>query len=524
MRFLPAGVCAALLLTACTTDGGSSAGSDPNASPTASPTTSPTEITLSDDQALEPVGDPGTSAVQGGGFPDVGRPVAHLTDVRAAEHEGFDRVVLEFEGDRVPSYRVSYVEPPVTQDASGRPVEIEGDAFLEVRTTPASTVDLSGERPEQIYEGADRIEPAGGTVVTEVVQTGDFEANMAWTVGLTDRTPYGVAVFQDPPRLVVDVRHPSEDGAGTLQPIGDGDTAESIATGDGPLVALTDVRLGAHEGFDRIVFEVAGEGEAGWRVGYTDDPRAQGSGAPVEVPGEAVLGITLTNLALPGDAPEGVQPWDGPDQQEIAGATVLDTLVEDTLFEGHYTFFAGVDRERPFAVGALTSPQRIVVDILAEEPAAPVALSQRCESPAGFAISYPESWSVNSGETVPACTRFAPEPFTVPAGTDARVGAVTASVEPVPFDRVAGSGPDEVQSRTETTVGGRTAVRIERVSSGEGLWPEGVRTTSYVVDLGEGDDGPSTLVVNTVGLPQFDYARNVRVLDRMVETLEFTEG
>ncbi|MGY2075984.1 AMIN-like domain-containing (lipo)protein [Blastococcus sp. SYSU DS0828] len=525
MRFLPAGVCAALLLTACTADGGSSDGgsSDGDAAATASPTASPTTTALSDDQAVEPVGDPGTAAVQGGGFPDADRPVAHLADVRAAGHDGFDRVVLEFEGDRVPSYRVSYVEPPVTQDASGRPVEIEGNAFLELRTSPASTVDLSGERPEQVYEGPERIEPTGGSVVTEVVQTGDFEANMAWTVGLQERVSFGVATLADPLRLVVDVRHPSDEEPGTLQPVGDGDTAESIAAGDGPLVALTDVRLGAHEGFDRLVFELAGEGEAGWRVGYTDEPRAQGSGAPVEVPGDAVLGITLTNIALPFDAPEGVQPWEGPDQQAIAGATVLDTLVEDTLFEGHYTFFAGVDRERPFAVGLLNSPQRIVVDILAEEPAAPVALSQRCESPAGFALSYPESWAVNPGDTVPACTRFAPDPFTVPPGTDARVGAVTASVEPAPFDRVANPAGAEELSRTDTTVGGRTAVRVERVSSGEGLWPEGVRTTSYVVDLGEGEDGPRTLVVNTVGLPQFDYARNVRVLDRMVETLELTE-
>ncbi|WP_324277184.1 AMIN-like domain-containing (lipo)protein [Blastococcus brunescens] len=70
-------------------------------------------------------------------------------------------------------------------------------------------------------------------------------------------------------------------------------------------MTLTDVSLGGHDGFDRIVFELAGEGEAGWRVGYVDQPRAQGSGAPVPVPGAAALEITLTNVALPGDAPEG---------------------------------------------------------------------------------------------------------------------------------------------------------------------------------------------------------------------------
>ena len=311
------------------------------------------------------------------------------------------------------------------------------------------------------------------------------------------------------------------DGDQPVEPIAVGDVDESAAEGTGPPVTLTDVRLGAHDGFDRIVFELAGEGQAGWQIGFTGAPRSQGSGLPVDVPGHAVLGITLTNIALPGDGPPGVQPWEGPDRQRVEGSEVLDTLVSDALFEGRHTFFAGLDQQRPFAVGQLTSPQRIVVDLLDEEPTSTTELSQRCESPAGFAISYPEGWAVNSGETVPACTRFAPESFSVPPATDARIGSVTASVETIPFDRVASGGTAEPDSRQETTVDGRRAVRIQRVTAGEGLYPPGIRMTSYVVELEPGDDDePRTLVVDTLGLPQFDYARNVRTLDRMVETID----
>lgn len=314
-----------------------------------------------------------------------------------------------------------------------------------------------------------------------------------------------------------------EEAPDAVRPVGHGDTVESVATGGGPALTLTDVRLGAHHGFDRIVFEVAGEGAAGWQVGWVDDPRAPGSGASVEVPGQAVLGITLTNIALPGDAGADAAHWRGPERQTLAGAAALEALVESTLVEGRYAFFAGADQRRPFAVGTADAPQRIVVDLFADDAAEPVPLSRRCDSPAGFSVSYPAGWSVNRGKTVAACTRFAPEPVAVPPNSDVRVGAVTASVQQAPFEQLAGPGAGQELSRRTTTVDGRPAVRVERVSVGEGLWPAGVRATSYVVDLGAGPEGPRTLVINTVGLPRFDYARNVPVLDRMVETLTFPD-
>ena len=62
------------------------------------------------------------------------------------------------------------------------------------------------------------------------------------------------------------------------------DVDESAAEGSRPPLTLTDVRIGAHDGFDRIVFELAGDGQAGWQVGFTGAPRSQGSGRPVDVP------------------------------------------------------------------------------------------------------------------------------------------------------------------------------------------------------------------------------------------------
>jgi hypothetical protein len=310
----------------------------------------------------------------------------------------------------------------------------------------------------------------------------------------------------------------------TIEPVGDGATGDVTEGGSGEPVVVTDVRTGAHDGFDRIVVELAGSGQVGWEAGYVEDPTAQGSGDPVEVPGEVTLGLTLTNVALPGDAPEGVQPWEGPERLDVADGDLVDGLVVGSLFEGRYAFYAGTDERLPYAVARLADPQRVVVDVLAGPPQEddPVALSQTCTSPAGFRVGFPADWSVNAGETVAGCSRFAPSDFDVPEATDVRVAAIAFSVEVAPFDRVAEARPDE-RARRELTVDGRDAVRIERVTQ-DGLYPTGTPITSYAIRLEDADGGPRTLVADTVGVPALDHERNTEVLDEMVASLDLDAG
>lgn len=153
---------------------------------------------------------------------------------------------------------------------------------------------------------------------------------------------------------------------------GEASTEDRRDTGDqAPPVVVTDVRVGSHEGFDRVVFEIGGEGQAGWTIAYDDEPTSDGSGEPVEVAGGAALRASLTNIAMPPDAPEGVDRWEG----DVAGPAggVVTEVVEDVLFEGMHTFFVGVDEERPYRVARLSDPQRVVIDIVTdageEEPA-----------------------------------------------------------------------------------------------------------------------------------------------------------
>lgn len=132
---------------------------------------------------------------------------AFLTAVRAARHDGFDRVVFEFDGGP-PGSEVGYVERPITEDGSGRPVTVDGTAVLEVRMEPARSARLSGEDVVFTYTGPKRLRPPGTATVVELVQTGDFEAVLTWVVGTRERVPFKVTKLSGPPRLVVDVAHP----------------------------------------------------------------------------------------------------------------------------------------------------------------------------------------------------------------------------------------------------------------------------------------------------------------------------
>jgi hypothetical protein len=151
------------------------------------------------------VGEAGTATVQSDDFPGGFGDTAFLVDVRAARQDGFDRIVLEFEGTEAPSHRVTYVDPPIVQDASGHEVDVAGNVFLELRFEPASRVDLTEEGVVEHYDGPDTVEVPVGHVALEVVLTGDFESNMAWVVGLDREVPFAVEFFEDPLRLVVDI-------------------------------------------------------------------------------------------------------------------------------------------------------------------------------------------------------------------------------------------------------------------------------------------------------------------------------
>lgn len=212
---LSAALLVAMLLAAC---GGDDGPGDEGASrTTTADTTTTTEPDRSDGDAVMPVGSPSMATVEEGGFPRGGGDPALLVDVRAAGHDGFDRVVLEFEDGTPPSYRVGYVDPPVREDFSGREVDVEGSAYLEIRASPAAGFDPLSEDARETYTGPRRLSPEGTEVVGEVVRIGDFEGQLAWVVGASQRVPFGVTTLDDPLRLVVDLVAGEAPGDGAIE-------------------------------------------------------------------------------------------------------------------------------------------------------------------------------------------------------------------------------------------------------------------------------------------------------------------
>lgn len=126
---------------------------------------------------------------------------AVLQAVREAQHEGFDRVVFEFQ-EHLPGYYLEYVDRPVRQCGSGHGVSLAGDGWLEVRLRPARAHTSDGEPTVTERERELQL-----TLLRELQLTCDFEADVTWVLGLSAPNRYRVSELSDPPRLIVDVQH-----------------------------------------------------------------------------------------------------------------------------------------------------------------------------------------------------------------------------------------------------------------------------------------------------------------------------
>jgi hypothetical protein len=203
---------ALLTLTACTsnTDGTPSASEQPSAPASEEPepsqpsTDAPSAPPASEEPSLEPI-----PSDELGEFtcdlPIVEDPsvaIANIVDVRIGSHEGFDRVVFEFD-QGTPELTLSRAEPPFTADGSGLAIEVDGSSFLALVMRGGTKQTDEG---TSSYDGpTEFIDDAPGLV--HLVEGGDFERQSTWYFGLSDEDCVRVMLLDDPYRLVIDIEH-----------------------------------------------------------------------------------------------------------------------------------------------------------------------------------------------------------------------------------------------------------------------------------------------------------------------------
>jgi len=131
---------------------------------------------------------------------------ALLKAVRTGNHESFDRVVFEFEGNAIPGYHIEYVDKPVRDCGQGAVVPISGDGFLLVRLQPANAHNESGEATVR-----NRQQNPNLPILKELKLICDFEADVQWILGVSSPNRYRVLELTNPARLVVDIAHKSSE-------------------------------------------------------------------------------------------------------------------------------------------------------------------------------------------------------------------------------------------------------------------------------------------------------------------------
>jgi hypothetical protein len=124
-------------------------------------------------------------------------------DIRVGTHDGFDRIVFEYDGG-TPTLELDLAQPPFVQDPSGLPMEVNGSVVVRITLTGATKFDT--ETGEQPYQGPTNFEP-GYPQIVQLFEFGDFEAVHNWYLGVNSQTCLRAFTLDDPARLVIDIEH-----------------------------------------------------------------------------------------------------------------------------------------------------------------------------------------------------------------------------------------------------------------------------------------------------------------------------
>jgi hypothetical protein len=121
----------------------------------------------------------------------------NVSAVRVGSEIGFDRFVLQFDSQTVPSYTVKrQVKPNFVKGASGQPVTLVGSSGILITVHSASE--------SSTYTGPTDFTHPEFTTLKEAQLLEDFEGTLAWGIGIAAPGCERTFTLTNPTRLVVD--------------------------------------------------------------------------------------------------------------------------------------------------------------------------------------------------------------------------------------------------------------------------------------------------------------------------------
>lgn len=126
---------------------------------------------------------------------------AIVQEVRTARYDDYDRIVFEFSVPDVPDFHIEYIDEPVRECGSGKPINPPGEGWLMIKFLSA------------------RLHKNGSSTVTErdlkpnhpnllrLTNVCDFENYVTWVASVATPNKFQVLSLKNPPRLVVDIKH-----------------------------------------------------------------------------------------------------------------------------------------------------------------------------------------------------------------------------------------------------------------------------------------------------------------------------
>ena len=201
-------VACALLLGACTPGARTNA---PQSAPASSGASHSTAASASTSASEAPAAEPGLdstrpinadnwmSSVEG--LPpvrsdDPAKALA-LTGIRAAAHEGFTRVVLEFSGEGTPGVWSAAWADEAVEQGRGLPIQVEGGAVLDLVIDGTPMTASNTAYPSGTHTRAGDL---------DIVSDGSFEDNTHVVIGAPTAREFQIGFLSNPVRMVIDIR------------------------------------------------------------------------------------------------------------------------------------------------------------------------------------------------------------------------------------------------------------------------------------------------------------------------------